>query len=255
MGNKLFFTLGGMLLAITLTMCGNHGTSDEPLLTDSVVLDTSTVVGKNNGAKYHIRLNVKTLAEPKYQRLNIALIDSLLTPNIVDLYDTVGVTPQQRILQYVRSNFSAYKAFYGAVYDEEPMAGTASSDYSLTTEVTRNDDGIVNYVGYVETTLNQQQTHYCTVFNIDLSQQKILTLNDVVDTSSLDEMVNDVVSELCRQTEADNLESLQEKGFFAHTTPYVPNNFILGSDEITFIYVPGEIADRDEGEIRVTVDR
>ena len=243
------------LVGMTLAMCGKHGGADEPLLMDSVVMDTSTVVGKNNGARYHLDLNVKTLAEPQYRKLNIALIDSLLTPNIIDLYDTAGVTPRQRIEQYVRSNFSAYKAFYGAVYDEEPHAGTAFSDYRLTTEMRRNDEGLVNYIGRMETVLNNQQTDYSIALNIDLEQQRILSLQDVVDNASSESLIQQIVEQLCKQTGSSDLSSLQGKGYFTHTPPYAPDNFILGSDDITFIYVPGEIADREKGEVRVVVDR
>ena len=144
-----------MAMMMFMTMCCKHGAANEPLLVDSVVVDTSTVVGKNNGARYHLALNVKTLADSTYRGLNIALIDSLLTPNIVDLYDTVGISPRERIEMYIKSNFAAYKAFYGTVYAEEPQAGTANTDFRLTTEIERNDDGIVNYIGTIESIQNQ----------------------------------------------------------------------------------------------------
>ncbi len=243
------------LLAMVLSMCGRHGGADEPLLVDSVVIDTSTVVGKNNGAKYHLDLNIKTFAEPQYRQLNIAMIDSLLTPNIVDLYDTAGITPRQRIEQYVKSNFAAYKAFYGTVYEEEPKAGTASSDYRLTTVAQRNDDGLVNYIGQMESTVNGQQTSYGIALNIDLQRQRILSLSDVFEEKDNEGLVKSIVKQLCKQTGTNDLQALQEQGFFTHTPPYAPDNFILGSDDITFIYVPGEIASREKGEIKVTVDR
>ena len=223
------------LLAMVLSMCGRHGGADEPLLVDSVVIDTSTVVGKNNGAKYHLDLNIKTFAEPQYRQLNIAMIDSLLTPNIVDLYDTAGITPRQRIEQYVKS--------------------TASSDYRLTTVAQRNDDGLVNYIGQMESTVNGQQTTYGIALNIDLQRQRILSLSDVFEEKDNEGLVKSIVKQLCKQTGTNDLQALQEQGFFTHTPPYAPDNFILGSDDITFIYVPGEIASREKGEIKVTVDR
>ena len=34
---------------------------------------------------------------------------------------------------------------------------------------------------------------------------------------------------------------------------YAPDNFIIGDDDITFIYSPDEIASHAEGEIRVEI--
>lgn len=246
---------GFVLLVMMMTMCGRLGGANEPLPMDSIVVDTSTVVGKNNGARYHLALNVKTLADSTYRALNVALIDSLLTPNIVDLYDTAGISPRQRVEQYIKSNFAAYKAFYGEVYDEEPNAGTASSDYTLTTEMRRNDDGIVNYLGHMESVQNGQSTTYTIALNIDLKQQRILALSDVVANPSDEHLVKSIVKQLCKQTGADDLVQLESNGYFTHTPPYAPENFILDSDAITFIYIPGEIADREKGEIRVSVAR
>ena len=250
--------IGGCVLAVILmltTMCGRHGGADEPLPIDSIVVDTSTVVGKNNGARYHLALNIKTLADSTFRALNIALIDSLLTPNIVDLYDTINITPKERIEQYIKSNFSAYKAFYGDVYDEEPNAGTASSDYTLSTTMERNDDGIVNYIGIMESVQNRQTTTYTIALNIDLEQRCILALGDVVENPSDDAFIGRIVKQLCKQTGVSDLSQLEANGYFTHTPPYAPENFILGNDDITFIYIPGEIADREKGEIKVSISR
>ncbi len=244
-----------MAMMMFMTMCCKHGAANEPLLVDSVVVDTSTVVGKNNGARYHLALNVKTLADSTYRGLNIALIDSLLTPNIVDLYDTVGISPRERIEMYIKSNFAAYKAFYGTVYAEEPQAGTANTDFRLTTEIERNDDGIVNYIGTIESIQNGQTTTYGTALNINLEQKRILALADVVPDPSDEKFVSKIVKQMCEQIGVSDLPSLESAGYFNHTPPYAPENFILDNDAITFIYIPGEIADREKGEIRVSIPR
>ncbi|MBR4388827.1 MAG: DUF3298 domain-containing protein [Prevotella sp.] len=244
-----------LIVVMSMTVCCKHGAANKPLLVDSVVVDTSTVVGKNNGAHYHLSLNIKTLADSTYRGLNIALIDSLLTPNIVDLYDTVSISPRERIEQYIKSNFAAYKAFYGTVYAEEPQNGTASTDYNLTTAMEYNDDGIVNYTGTVESVQNGQTTTYTTALNINLEQRRILSLSDVVPNPSDEKFIGDIVKHLCKQVGANDQASLESAGYFTHTPPYAPENFILGSNTITFIYIPGEIADREKGEIRVSISR
>jgi hypothetical protein len=47
------------------------------------------------------------------------------------------------------------------------------------------------------------------------------------------------------------LEQLQASEMFVNTPPYATGNFILDDNSITFVYVAGEIASKEKGEIRV----
>ena len=60
---------------------------------------------------------------------------------------------------------------------------------------------------------------------------------------------------MLKKFEAKDLEGLREKGIFNGIEPYVPTNFILGDDEVEFIYCDTEIAPHAVGEIRIAVPR
>ena len=49
------------------------------------------------------------------------------------------------------------------------------------------------------------------------------------------------------------MEELRAAGFFNGIDIYPTSNFLLGQNAITFVYVAGEIADREKGEIQVEV--
>jgi hypothetical protein len=61
---------------------------------------------------------------------------------------------------------------------------------------------------------------------------------------------------LMDKVDADNLDELHEKGYLYDTDALMPSeNFIWGSDDVTFIYNVYEIAPYGAGRIEVKVDR
>ena len=62
-----------------------------------------------------------------------------------------------------------------------------------------------------------------------------------------------MLEELRKQTDTNTLDELHEKGYLLTMDIYAPQNFILGDDEITFIYNPYEIAPYDKGNTELTL--
>jgi len=54
--------------------------------------------------------------------------------------------------------------------------------------------------------------------------------------------------------DVDNIEGLKKRYIFADGNIYVPDNFIIEKDGISFIYCQDEIAPHEEGEIRIKVN-
>ena len=49
------------------------------------------------------------------------------------------------------------------------------------------------------------------------------------------------------------MKALHDNGYLRHSDIYVPANFILGSDAVTFVYNPDEIAPYTVGSIELTI--
>lgn len=58
---------------------------------------------------------------------------------------------------------------------------------------------------------------------------------------------------LMEKTESQNLGQLKEKGYLDQVDIYVPENFIVGDNTITFIYNPSEIASLELGTIELVL--
>ena len=61
--------------------------------------------------------------------------------------------------------------------------------------------------------------------------------------------------EMCEKYHAHDIEELNQQAIFADHHVYVPDNFLLDGDQITFIYCQDEIAPDALGEIRITFDQ
>ena len=62
-----------------------------------------------------------------------------------------------------------------------------------------------------------------------------------------------IIKSLSAQYKTDGLDGLKDKGVFALGEPYVPDNFVLGKDSVTFIYQPYDVAAYALGTIRASV--
>ena len=62
-----------------------------------------------------------------------------------------------------------------------------------------------------------------------------------------------IIRNLSEQYKTDGPDGLKDQGVFALGEPYVPDNFVLGKDSVTFIYQPYDVAAYALGTIRASV--
>ena len=78
---------------------------------------------------------------------------------------------------------------------------------------------------------------------------KLVKLDDVLRPACHTLLHPLLINELLRQFECNNREELQEKGLLRLTDIYIPANYELGKDYISFIYNAGEIGPHKTGTI------
>ena len=62
-----------------------------------------------------------------------------------------------------------------------------------------------------------------------------------------------LLSELMRKTNSKNMDELHDKGYLMTMDLYVPDNYILGTKDVTFYYNPYEIAPYATGDTELTI--
>lgn len=127
--------------------------------------------------------------------------------------------------------------------------------YRITTEYEKGKDDCLCYL-IVKTRYEGGAREYQEVqsLNFDLKTGRLMQLRDVLQPTYPALLPPLLLQELLKAFDCRNLDELHEKGVLRLTDIYVPANFELGQEGITFIYNADEIAPLETGTVRLTVD-
>ena len=245
-----------VILLLIVAGCGGRKTlADYELSLDSIVADTAVSLNKSQGkAQCSLHLNVKILQGPHTEMMNDSVLrGGVLPADYLSLTDE-KLTPRQAVDSFIHRYVSDYRSFYGKVFDEEGDAGSAGLHYRVDTEVQMLRDGIIGYIAHISDQQGEQSLSYTRVQNLDAETGHPVHLSDLYDTDELQSLPQHIGMALASQLEFSDTIALREQGYFVHTPFYAPDNYQVVADGVEFIFVPGEIATRDKGEIRVKVE-
>lgn len=93
-----------------------------------------------------------------------------------------------------------------------------------------------------------------TVLNFDNKTGRLVTLADVFVKGSDKRLAEILLEALEDKTGKKGIDALKADGYLCTTDMYAPQNFVLGSDGITFVFNAYEIAPYEKGLIELTVD-
>lgn len=245
-----------LLSALLLTVGCHHRPTMREM---GIVLDTLRV---SSGAPLtdslpepscEVDIELITLANAEYSSLNDSLLRSgILTPEYLSLTDTT-LTPREAVDSFIVRYISDYRTFFANIFLDEGDAEAVKKSYQLTTGIEEGRDSVLCYEARITQKEGALQNTYTICKNLDLAHCRLLTLDDVFVHGADHGLAEAITSQLMHQTAKKTPNELHEAGFFAGTDVYPTPNFLLGDKSVTFVYVPGEIADRDKGEIRVEV--
>lgn len=178
------------------------------------------------------------------------------------LFSMQGLTMQQAVDSFVNQYVREYKAELAPLYledkEDELKRTWYAYNYSIDTETqSGRDDAVVVYMATLDYYeggahgINQQ-----LVMNFDKLSGKLLTLQDVFVPGYEAQLTELLLEKLMDMTDTKSMDELREKGFLFSMEMFPSENFILGSDKITFIYNAYEIAPYAMGrsEIELSYD-
>jgi hypothetical protein len=106
----------------------------------------------------------------------------------------------------------------------------------------------INYREGGDHAVNQQ-----VIMNFDTETGRQLTTKDIFVDGFEIQLKPLLLKALQERTGFTTMKALHDNGYLNHSDIYVPENFILGSDAITFIYNPDEIAPYTIGSTDLTI--
>lgn len=258
---KIQITLLGALLLLTAS-CGSGTTgktaSIDGMEFDSIVADTTfrLVEGDEQSPSCHIKLNIQYAKGGKEaQALNDSLIHGgLLVPDYLAL-GKERLAMQVAIDSFVKRYAADYMKDYAPLYRQDrDHASSYNCEYVVNTTTRNGRDNVVNYV--VDSYFyggGDHGTQQTIVRNIDINTGRTLRLADIFVPGYDQGLTDKIVERICEKFKAKNLDELRKQVVFEGIDPYPSDNFVLGKDEVTFIYVEDEIAPHAVGEISVAL--
>jgi len=251
---------GILVAAVVLASCGDKDgkvkTRVEGVPFETIVADTTVqLVQEEGGPSANLHLSLAYATDPDAGALNDAIIHGgFLVPDYMALMSQ-GISMQQAADSFLLRYADDYRRTYGPLYrGDREHKESYNVKYDCKTTVESHRKGIITYVA--RSTMYGGGAHSVTstvVRNLGTKTGKAVALQDVFSEKFERPLAELIVKQLCKQLKAADLSGLQEQGVFCGIEPYVTDNFILGDDEITFIYTDSEIAPHDMGELSVTL--
>ena len=212
----------------------------------------------DSGASPHCQVSIDLIVVngDEYRQLNDSLLRSgVLQPDYLS-QTSRSFTPREALDSFAIRYAMDYRDFYGGLLTEDATENDIASlslSYQLTTEIEEGRDDVLCHISHVQRNEGNLITSYTIVNNMDMAKRQLVHLDDVFVAGYQNGLNEAILKSLEDKTGIKGLKNLRQEGYFVSTDVYAPNNFKLGEDYITFIYMPSEIADREKGEIAVDV--
>ena len=254
--------LTSLLALATVLLCACGGSNSRTatikgLEFDSIVVDsTLALTGSENSPKCQVRLSIQYVKGENAEKMNALLLRSgVLSPDYLSL-GSQKLSPKQSVDSFVRRFLSEYKQEYGELYrNDTEHAASYNCTYRVTTYTQNGADNVLNYIAEVYTYGGGEHGVSQTIArNINVKTGKLIQLADLFKPGYQPNLCELITKKCLKRFDVDNIDELKAKGIFIDGEVYASENFILGDDNITFIYCEDEIAPHDIGEIRIDND-
>lgn len=222
---------------------------------DPIKVDrTVSLTNDQDSPQCHVVLHVlqnKQATSEVGRKMNQAIISK-----IFDMQDlSVQAAADSFANSYTQNYVKNMKPLYREDQSDKEKRPWYEYRYSIDTETVDGREGMTTYIIRLEYYeggahgISQQLT-----LNFDNATGRVLTLNDLY-VPGYESRLNELLLQaLLKQTDTKDIEDLRQHGYLYSMDMFVPENYILGEDELTFIYNPYEIAPYSEGLIEIKID-
>lgn len=180
-----------------------------------------------------------------------------------------NLTPEAAVDSFKNEYIATYRKSVDEFYLEDLKNGMTKNDlpswynyeYSQNTRFSNGKEGILNFISETsEYTGGAHPNSWIQWMNFDKSNGKLLTLKDVFLAGSekpLSQLLlKELIAEMADRMEGSpikSLEDLQNAGILTSTDIYVPENFLLEAEDVSFLYNSYDIAPYATGIITLTL--
>lgn len=248
-------TFAVILLTVASFLWVSCGHDDDKDIAFSTVEVTKTVplTGDKDSPKCTVNLKISYASDNKdtcSSKINTIICKELFDANGSDVPQSARAFADGYAANYKES----MSKFYAADRSDSRRKPWYEYKYSMETSIEEGRKGIVVYTAkldYYEGGAHGISQDF--VFNFKKSTGQRVRLDDIFVQGAEKRLAEILQKKLEDATDASSLNDLKDKGYLNTTDMYASQNFILGKDDITFIYNIYEIAPYEQGVTRLSV--
>lgn len=179
--------------------------------------------------------------------------------------DYASLNPEMAIDSFKNTYIRNYREEVGKLYamekekalSEEEIPAWFDQTYSMINFLDQGREGIIHVSANMYVDMGgAHPNQWARWLNFDSTTGKRLALEDVFKPEAKQEIEQLLLLSLIARQASENteekvesLEDLQKLGFLQMTDMYIPDNFILGKEEVSFLFNRYDIAPYSAGEI------
>lgn len=183
--------------------------------------------------------------------------------------DYASLTPEEAVDSFMNVYIRDYRKETGELYQVDRAKGTSDEEipawynqtYSLVTFIEEGHGGTINVSANVFVDTGGAHPHQWSQWlNFDFESGNLLTKDDIFLASAkadIERMLLDhlmlMQAEIYPDESLKTLEDLQQKGFLQMTNMYIPDNFLLHKEGVSFLFNRYDIAPYSAGEIVIEI--
>ena len=181
----------------------------------------------------------------------------------------IRMNPEVAVDSFKNTYINNYRKDVNEFYQEDIKNGTPKDElptwynyeYGLTTHFSEDKEGILNFIAETfEYTCGAHPNSWNKWMNFEKNTGKLLALKDVFMAGSekpiSDMLLEELITEMATRLEDSSitsLEGLQNAGILNSTNMYVPDNFLLEKEKVSFLYNKYDIAPYAVGVITLSL--
>ena len=243
------------VMSVALCSCSGGGRPDVKAIFGSISVCRDVALASDDGSPHctvSIIVHVARGDGEAAQLMNETIIKRLFCSDATS--SDVKQAARSFADGYVRHYAEDLRAFYAADKNHPDRKAWYEYVFRQRTHVINGRDSIAVYVS--ETEISEGiEPEICQkqAINFDLSTGRLITLDDVLVPGYTSRLNDVLLALLMKKTGVRTIDGLRAKGYLHSTDMFVPENYVIGPDFITFIYNVYEIAPLAEGITELTV--
>ncbi len=241
--------------ALALSACGGKDGSPSDDFDRVTVEKTVSIDNSKEAPQCHVHLEVlqaKNATNEAGRLINEAIVSKI--------FDMEQLSVQAAADSFANTYTRDYRKNMAPLYREDRADATKHAWYEyryvVTTEALDGPDNIINYL--INLDYYEGGAHGITqqlTMNFDRKTGRQVSLADIFGADYETSLTERLLQALLDKTGDRNVEALHQRGYLYSMDMFVPGNYIIGDDKVTFIFNPYEIAPYSEGRIELDIKR